>query len=133
MSNRTFRIAADIPPNDELWVTRRWVSHPASTGAEQLTVVEATLKPGQSHSFHQHPRQEEVVFVLAGTVEQWVEHEKRLLGIGDAAFIPGGTVHASFNAGDGDARLLAIFGPCAGEGFETIEVSGEAPWKNLRT
>jgi quercetin dioxygenase-like cupin family protein len=130
--NSHFRMAADNPPGDEDWVTRRWVCHPASTGAKQLTVVDATLAPGQAHSFHSHPNQEEVVFVIAGKVEQWVDREKRVLSFGDAAFIPAGMIHASFNAGEGDARLVAIFGPSIGEGFETIDMSGEAPWKALR-
>lgn len=128
-----FRMANDIPKDDADWVTRRWVSHPASTGANALTVVDATLAPGQAHGFHKHPDQEEVVYVIAGKVEQWLGKEKRVLGFGDAAFIPAGLVHASFNAGDGDARLLAIFGPCVGDGFTTVEVAAEAPWKDLRT
>lgn len=128
----TFRIAEDIKAHQSDWVSRRWVSHPASTGAKLITAVEATIAPGQGHSFHKHPGQEEVIYVLAGTVEQWVDREKRLLRPGDAAFIPGGVVHASFNAGDDDVRLLAIFSPCVGEGFETIEVSGDTPWKDLR-
>ena len=127
-----FRMANEIPKDDADWVTRRWVSHPASTGAEQLTIIDATLAPGQAHGFHKHPDQEEVIFVIAGRVEQWLDQEKRILGFGDAAFIPKGVVHASFNAGDGDARLVAIFGPCVGDGFTTVEVGGEAPWKGLR-
>jgi quercetin dioxygenase-like cupin family protein len=130
--NSHFRMAADNPAGDEDWVTRRWVCHPASTGAKQLTVIDATLAHGQGHSFHSHPNQEEVVFVIAGKVEQWVDREKRILNFGDAAFIPAGMVHASFNVGEGDARLVAIFGPSVGDGFETIEMSSEAPWKALR-
>ncbi len=130
--NAQFRMANEIPKDDADWVTRRWVSHPASTGATQLTVVDATLAPGQSHGFHKHPDQEEVIVVIAGKVEQWLGKEKRILGFGDAAFIPKGEVHASFNVGESDAKLLAIFGPCVGEGFTTVEVSGEAPWKDMR-
>lgn len=127
-----FRMANEIPKDDVDWVTRRWVSHPASTGAKQLTVVDATLATGQSHGFHKHPDQEEVIVVIAGQVEQWIGKEMRILGFGDGAFVPPGTVHASFNVGQGAAKLLAIFGPCVGEGFSTIEVAGEAPWKDLR-
>ncbi len=118
--NNHFRMAADNPVGNEDWVTRRWVCHPASTGAKQLTVLDATLGPGQAHSFHSHPNQDEVVVVIAGKIEQWIENEKRLLGFGDAAFIPG------------DARLVAIFGPSIGDGFETIDNSGEAKWRELR-
>ena len=70
-----FRMAVDNPTGDEDWVTRRWVCHPASTGAKQLTVIDATIAQGQGHSFHSHPNQEEVVFVIAGKVEQWVNRE----------------------------------------------------------
>jgi quercetin dioxygenase-like cupin family protein len=128
----TFRIAEQIKAVQSDWISRRWVSHPASTGAEKFTVVEATIAPGQGHGFHKHPDQEEVVYILAGTVEQWVDREKRVLVAGDAAFLSAGAVHASFNVGEGEARLMAIFGPCVGEGFTTIEVGDQAPWKNLR-
>ena len=76
-----------------------------------------TLAPGQAHAFHRHPAQEEVIYVLSGTVEQWVDRDMRVLGPGDACFIPAGMVHASFHAGDGDARILAIFGPSVGSGI----------------
>jgi quercetin dioxygenase-like cupin family protein len=125
-------MAADNPAGDEDWVTRRWICHPASTDAKQLKVIDATLAHGQAHGFHSQPNQEEVVFVIAGKVEQWVDREKRVLGFGDAAFIPAGMVHASFNVGEGDASLVAIFGPSVGDGFETVEMSSEAPWKALR-
>ncbi|MDP1699466.1 MAG: cupin domain-containing protein [Aestuariivirga sp.] len=130
--SRYFRMAADHPTGDEDRAALRWVCHPASTGAKQLTVIDATLAHGQGHSFHSHPNQEEVLFVIAGKVEQWVDREKRILNFGDAAFIPAGMVHASFNAGEGDVRLLAILGPSVGDGFEMIDMSNEAPWKSLR-
>jgi quercetin dioxygenase-like cupin family protein len=128
-----FRIAGEIAPDKYDWGIGRWVSHPASTGTKQLTVLNATLAPGKGHSFHKHPDQEEVMYVVAGKVEQWVDREMRILGSGDAAFIPAGMVHASFNVGEGDAKLFVIFSPCVGDiGYETVDVAGEAPWKGLR-
>jgi quercetin dioxygenase-like cupin family protein len=74
-----------------------------------------------------------VIVVVSGTVEQWLDREKRLLGPGDSVFIPAGTVHASFNAGDNEAKLAAILGPCVGElGYVSVEVGDEAPWNTLR-
>ena len=109
------------------------MSHPPSTGARQLTVIDVALTPGKGHNFHKHPDQEEVIYVIAGKVEQWVDRERRFLGPGDAAFIPAGTVHASFNAGAADAKLVAILGPCVGEGgYELVDVAGEAPWNTMR-
>ena len=129
----TFRIAADLEQFREHWGVRQWVSHPPSTGAKALTVVTAILAPGQQHSFHRHPNQEEVIYVTAGELEQWVEEDKRILGPGDVVFIPPNVVHASFNVGHSDATLVAIFGPCIGEeGYEVVDVADEAPWKTLR-
>jgi quercetin dioxygenase-like cupin family protein len=128
-----FRIASEIKPDQASWGASRWVSNPASTDAKQLTVLDATVAPRQAHSFHKHPDQEEVMYVVAGKVEQWIGREKRILGAGDSAFIPAGIVHATFNIGEGDARLLVIFSPCVGDGFEAIDVSGDAPWTGLRS
>ena len=128
-----FVIAADTPEEALDWGRLRWLSHPPSTSAEQLTVIDVSLDPGKGHDFHKHPDQEEVLVVVAGTVEQWVDQEKRLLGPGDAAFIPADMVHASFNAGGDRAKIIAILGPCVGEGgYELVDVAGEEPWKSLR-
>lgn len=129
----TFKMSADTAPEVLDWGKLRWMSHPPSTGAEQLTVIEVTITPGNGHDFHKHPDQEEVIYVVSGRVEQWLDQEKRILGPGDSVFIPADVVHASFNVGETDARLLAILGPCVGdEGYELVDVAGDAPWNGLR-
>jgi quercetin dioxygenase-like cupin family protein len=128
-----FVIARDVKPEVLDWGQLRWLSNPPTTGARDLTVIHVTLAPGKGHDFHKHPDQEEVIYVVAGQVEQWVDREKRILGPGDSAFLPAGMVHASFNAGGGDANIVAILGPCTGAtGYEVVDVSGEAPWNTLR-
>jgi quercetin dioxygenase-like cupin family protein len=123
----------DIKRNELDFVRLGWVSNPAATGAKQLTVIEGTFFPRKGHDFHYHADQEELIYVLSGALEHWIDHEKRTLGPGDSVFMPAGVVHATFNAGDEDATVLAILGPCVGEmGAENIDVSGEAPWNELR-
>ncbi len=96
-------------------------------------MIDVTLDPGKGHNFHKHPDQEEVIVVVSGQVEQWLDREKRLLGPGDSVFIPAGVVHASFNAGSGEAKLAAILGPCVGDvGYVSVEMGDEAPWNTLR-
>jgi len=130
---RRFTIASETEQEILDWGGLRWLSHPPSTGASQLTVIDVSLMPGKGHNFHKHPDQEEVILVIAGKVEQWVDQEKQILGPGDSAHIPAGVVHASFNVGDGEAKLAAILGPCVGEiGYELVDVAGEAPWNTLR-
>ena len=129
----TFMMSADTPAEVPDWGKLRWMSHPPSTGAGQLTVIEVNITPGNGHDFHKHPDQEEVIYCISGKVEQWLGTEKRILGPGDSVFIGADVVHASFNAGDTDAQLLAILGPCVGDqGYELVDVAGEAPWKDLR-
>ncbi len=128
-----FVIASEVEPEVLDWGRLRWLSNPPSTGAQDLTVINVTLAPGKGHDFHKHPDQEEVIYVVAGEVEQWVDRAKRVLGSGDSAFLPAGTVHASFNIGDREANIVAILGPCVGEkGYEVVDVAGEAPWNGLR-
>ena len=125
--------ASDAPREEFDWGRFNWISRPGDTGAEQLVVTSVDILPGQGHNFHLHPDQEEVIYVIEGTCEQWLEEEKRLLGPGDAIFIPKNTVHASFNATDGNLKALAILSPAVGaDGYELVDVSGEAPWNTLR-
>ena len=128
-----FVVRSEVEPEVLDWGQLRWLSNPPSTGAKDLTVINVTLAPGKGHDFHKHPDQEEVIYVVAGEVEQWVDREKRVLGAGDSAFLPAGTVHASFNVGSTDANIVAILGPCVGAtGYELVDVAGEAPWTGLR-
>ena len=115
------------------WGVMGWVSRPSTTNTKDLVVIEVTLEPGGGHNFHKHPEQEEVIYVLEGKVEQWLKDEKQILGQGDSVFIPADAVHASFNAFDQNAKLLAILGPSVGEeGYQLVEVYDQEPWSNLR-
>jgi quercetin dioxygenase-like cupin family protein len=114
------------------WCKLGWVCGPAQTGSKRLAILEGVIFPGKGQSFHYHPDQEEVVFVLGGQIEQWLDKEKQILRAGDSVFIPPGVVHAAFNVGDNEAKALAIFGPCVGDGIQTSDVFNEAPWSSLR-
>jgi len=128
-----FVIANEIELKVDDFGTSSRLSDPASTGAKQLTVIDVNFDPGKGHNFHKHPDQEEVVLVVAGKIEQWVDREKRILGPGDSAFIPADVVHASFNAGDQPAKIVAVLGPCVGPvGYEVVDVANDAPWNTLR-
>jgi quercetin dioxygenase-like cupin family protein len=131
--NGRFVISAEAERETLTWGTLGWMCRPAATGAKDLVVIEVTLLPGHGHNFHRHPDQEEAIYVLEGEVEQWLERERRALRPGDAVFIGAGVVHASFNVTAAPARLLAILGPAVGEGgYVSVEVGGDAPWRDLR-
>ena len=77
-----FRMREKIAPDQAPWGHSRWVSHPASTEAKQIATLDAYIAPGQGHNFHKHPDQEEVLCVIDGQIEQWIDREKRMLGAG---------------------------------------------------
>jgi quercetin dioxygenase-like cupin family protein len=128
-----FVIRKEVSPEVLDWGELRWLSNPPTTGARQLTVIDVSLAPGKGHDFHKHPDQEEVLLIIAGEVEQWIDREKRILYAGDSAFVPKDVVHASFNVGEGEARIAAILGPCVGDvGYISVEMGAETPWNTLR-
>ena len=102
-------------------------------GVSGIAAVEATFAPGRAHAFHAHPGQEEVIYVLEGRIEQWIEDRRQELVAGDVAVIEAGVVHATFNDGAVPARILAVLSPSVGEsGYAAVDVSGEEPWRSLR-
>ena len=124
---------ADRHPEQLDWGQLTWISNKLVTNADQLVVIEVHLEPGKGHDFHKHPGQEEVIYVIKGEVEQWVDQEKSMLTAGESAFIPADMVHASFNIGSKPATLLAILSPCMGDqGYELVEVFEDEPWNGLR-
>lgn len=133
MEQKAFLKRKELDHSQMDWGSTIGISDPHNCGAKSIVTIEAHFKPGKGHNFHLHPNQEEVIYVLQGTLEQWVGAERDVLGPGDAAFIPAGKVHASFNVGSEDVRILAILGPAVGvKGYEVEEVGTIAPWKDLR-
>jgi len=128
-----FISAKDVKREELEWGSLAWFSSPATSGAKDLVAIEVTLSPTRGHNFHKHPKQEELIYVIEGEIEQWVDREKRTLRPGDSAFIGADVVHASFNVSDRNAKLLAILGPCVGsEGYELVDVANQEPWISLR-
>ncbi len=125
-----------VEVDDLAWGALGWVVDPTTAPDADLTVLDVTIQPGQGHGFHRHPRQEEVIHVLSGAIEQWIEQDHQVLGAGASAHVPVDTVHASFVADDADspAHLLVVLTPSVtDEGYEAVEVADQAPWDTLRT
>jgi quercetin dioxygenase-like cupin family protein len=114
------------------WGPHDWLCRPGLTDAELLQLVRVHIPPGQGHAFHRHPEFEEIIYVVSGACEQWVDREKRILKAGDLAHIPMNMVHGSYNAGSDTLVLLAILSPAKIKGPPLVDVSQEEPWKSLR-
>ena len=109
-----------------------WYCKPGMVEKTDLLFVRAHLHPGQAHKFHFHPKMEEILYILAGSAEQWVEKEKRIMGPGDSLHLPAGVIHATYNSSGGVLEFLAILSPASSGDPITIEVADQEPWKSLR-
>ena len=127
-----FKPGGSLTRDQHDWGVFAQVSGPRD-GLAGIVAIEATFLPGKCHDFHRHPGQEEVIYVIEGTIEQWLEQEKHVLTVGDSVVIPASAVHATFNDGEEAAKILAILSPAVGDdGYGVEDVSGEQPWALLR-
>ena len=127
-----FKPGSSLARDQHDWGVFAQVSGPRD-GLEGIVAIEATFLPGRCHDFHRHPGQEEVIYVIEGSIEQWVLDEKQVLSAGDSVVIPASAVHASFNEGTEPAKILAILSPAVGDdGYGVEDVAGEEPWASLR-
>lgn len=132
IASRRFVTASEKVDFLSPWTLEEWLCRGDIVNNEHLMMVRANMEPGRSHPFHCHPTREELIYVISGRAEQWVGHEKRLLGPGDMAFIPMGEVHGTWNAGDEMLVFLAILSPAKADEPGIVDMSNEEPWKSLR-
>jgi quercetin dioxygenase-like cupin family protein len=112
--------------------THFWQCKPGMVADTNLMFVRAQLPPGEAHRFHFHPKMEEILYILSGTAEQWIEKEKRSMKPGDAIYLPAGMVHGTYNNAAETLDFLAVLSPAKSGDPVTIEVSAEEPWRSLR-
>lgn len=112
--------------------THYWYCKPGMVKQSDLMLVHAELPPGEAHPFHYHPKMEEILYILSGEAEQWVEKEKRTMKPGDSLYLPAGVIHGTYNARKEPLKFLAILSPSSTGNPVTIEVAKEAPWNTLR-
>ena len=119
------------------WTANEWLCRPGIVDAEKLLLVRANMAPGHCHPFHFHPHREEIIYVVYGRAEQWVGDLHRILGPGEIAHIPAGTIHGTYNPFKEPLVFLAMLSPAAlpreeAAALDPHDVGTEAPWATLR-
>jgi quercetin dioxygenase-like cupin family protein len=127
-----FVTAAEMEVETLPWGPHEWLCRPGLTDAKDLLLVRVRMPPGTGHAFHRHPAMEELIYVISGRAEQWVDRVSRPLGPGEVAHIPRDVVHGTYNAGAEPLVFLAILSPALFEGPSLVDVSHEEPWASLR-
>ena len=109
-----------------------WHYHPEIIKQVDSYMVKVVMPEGGGHNFHVHPEMHEILYVLKGTAEQWIEDEMQLLEAGDSVYIGANVAHGTFNAGQGELEFLASLSPPEGWGAGTVDVSENTPYSEYR-
>jgi quercetin dioxygenase-like cupin family protein len=132
VETRHFVTPADAVRSKSPWTNEEWLCRSDVVKNEHLLIVRATMDPGRSHPFHNHPTREEILYIVSGRAEQWVGDEHRILGPGDVAFIRMGEVHGTYNVFSEKVVFLAILSPANAAEPAVVDVSTQEPWASLR-
>lgn len=79
------------------WGITKKLFGPETVGARHLRINITEYAPGTEHTFHRHPDQEEVIYVLDGEGITRTEEGDQRIGPGAFVFIPSDTNHATIN------------------------------------
>ncbi|GAB3595775.1 hypothetical protein GCM10027446_21570 [Angustibacter peucedani] len=100
----------------------------AGTTNGAVTALESVIAPGEGPPMHVHVREDEMYYVLDGTVRFSADGDLFDTEPGSFMFIPRATAHCFQNVGDGFAKLLVLFSPAGMERFfEGVAALPEGP------
>jgi mannose-6-phosphate isomerase-like protein (cupin superfamily) len=85
--------------------TRMHVS--AGNGARQLCIFEQWIAPETGAPTHAHPV-EEVLTVIAGKADMWIDEEHATLTAGQSLIVPAHRKHGFRNVGEGVLHMHAV-------------------------
>jgi quercetin dioxygenase-like cupin family protein len=79
----------------------------ALNGAAQLCIFEQWVAPGGGAPTHSHPV-EEVLTVLEGEAEMWIDEQRKIVSAGQSLIVPAGRRHGFRNSGTTTLHIHAV-------------------------
>jgi quercetin dioxygenase-like cupin family protein len=67
-------------------------------GGDQVLMCRANYEPGTTVKRHKHEDTEQLMLIVAGSLEMTIGDEKRLMGVGDVAVVNRGVEHELYSA-----------------------------------
>ena len=114
------------------WGPHEWLCRADVVDTKELLMVRVNMPVRQGQDFHKQPGMEEIIYVLDGCAEVWVERTARRVEAGEIVHIPAGTPHAVFNGGRRVLRFLSVFGSARSKAIPYVDLSTVEPWASLR-
>jgi len=130
--NRRFVTAAEKIDIVSPWTVEEWLSRSDVVPNQELLMVRANMEAGRCHPFHTHPTREEIIYILSGRAEQWINGDYRILGPGEMVLVQKGEVHGTYNPFRERLVFLAILSPANAAEPGIVDVSTQEPWASLR-
>jgi len=118
MVNQNDIKAVHLPGRDLKWIVTK-----DTIGAEQLSIAIMNC-PAKSvvRPLHGHKGIEEVILILKGEGEAWVDGETAFFKKGDAVLFPANSKHQVRNTGNSSLITFSIFaGKTSPDSYETYE------------
>ena len=82
-----------------------------------MAVLDTWSPAGSGPPRHVHEAEDEVFIMLEGTCRVWIAGDERIVGPGEAVFVPRGIEHTFRVTDDGPSRHIVILTPGGFEGF----------------
>lgn len=110
MEKYVIKPSGEVDLVDFEWGCLHWYAGAPQSNSDHVTVGKCVLFPGQANPKHYHPNCEEVLHVLSGRIEHFVEGEGWLpMKTGDTITVKQDVWHQARNVGDDEAHLLICF------------------------
>jgi len=118
----------DVPVLQMRGRTLQWLATPETLGCQYLALAIMNCSPGSVvRPLHAHRDTEEILLVLQGQGEAWVDGETAPFSKGDVVLFPANSKHMVRNTGDEPLIGACMFSPpTTPDSYVLFE--GEEPW-----
>lgn len=107
----------------------RWIADSKTMQPKHLSSCVIRVIPGETvRPAHSHPEGEELIYIMSGSGEAWVDGRITPIRAGTAVLFEQGSVHMIRNIGDEEMKVVCFFAPPTGldnyklyEGLEFAE------------
>ncbi len=107
----------------------RWIADDKTMQPRHLSSCVIRVLPGETvRPAHSHPEGEELIYIMSGTGQAWVDGEIQPMRAGSAVLFEPGQVHMIRNVGDEEMKVVCFFAPATElddyklyEGLEFVE------------
>ena len=115
-------LALSVTPRDSVpakWFfgAQSWLRATTDSTGGALAVLEQIAAPGTGSPYHMHHNEDEMFYVIEGSVRFVSGERSWIAGPGTWAFLPRDIPHGFEVAGDGPARYLLLTAPAGFDGF----------------